>query len=165
RTAAGSRAEATPAPAVTPAATAATQPKPMQAHLTLATIQFTLAGGATKAKQGKIKASAVKLYQTVNGCGNLAALAKAEGATTVPLGQVNVKDLAADFRKILERTPNGRATPPLRSATGVQMFVVCAGGMVPGRQQVAQQEQGGGSKPFQMPTREEVQNRLYNQEL
>lgn len=162
RTAAGTKAEEAAPP---PPPTAATQPKPMQANLTLATIQFTLSDGASKAKQEKIKASAVKLYQTVNGCGNLSALAKAEGATTVPLGQVNVKDLAADFRKILERTPNGRATPPLRSASGVQMFVICAGGMVPGRQQMAAQEQGGGSKPFQMPTRDEIQNRLYNQEL
>jgi peptidyl-prolyl cis-trans isomerase SurA len=163
RTAAGSKPEPA-APAVTPAAAAPTQPKPMQAQITLASIQFTLGEGASKAKQEKIKNSAIKLYQTVNGCGSLGTLAKAEGATTVPLGQVNVKDLAPDFRKILQQTPNGRATPPLRSASGVQMFVVCAGGMVPARQQMAQQP-AAETKPFQMPTRDEIQNRLYNQEL
>jgi peptidyl-prolyl cis-trans isomerase SurA len=164
RTAAGSKPEAAPAPTPTPAAAAVEQPKPMQAHLTLSTIQIALPANADKAKQDKVRNSAIKLYQTVNGCGNLAALAKAEGATTVPLGLINVKDLAPDFRKILEKTPNGRATPPLRSANGVQMFVVCAGGMSPGRQAM-QQEAQGETKPFQMPTREEIQNRLYNQEL
>jgi peptidyl-prolyl cis-trans isomerase SurA len=164
RTAAGSKPEPA-APAVTPVSTAATEGKPMQAHLTLATIQFALSGSPSKEKQDKIKNSAIKLYQTVNGCGNLAALAKAEGATTVPLGQISVKDLAPDFRKILEKTPNGRATPPLRSSGGVQMFVVCAGGMVPGRGETLAQQPGGETKPFQMPTRDEIQNRLYNQEL
>jgi peptidyl-prolyl cis-trans isomerase SurA len=166
RTAAGSRPEpAAPVAAVTPASTGPAQGKPMQSQLTLATIQFALPGNATKEKQEKIKSSAVKLYQTVNGCANLAALAKAEGATTVPLGQVNVKDLAPDFRKILEKTPNGRSTPPLRSSGGVQMFVVCAGGMVPARGETLAAAPEGATKPFQMPTRDEVQNRLYNQEL
>jgi peptidyl-prolyl cis-trans isomerase SurA len=164
RMAAGAKPEPAAAPVATPASTGATEPKPMQAHLTLSTIQFTLAAGASKEKQEKIRNSAVKLYQTVNGCGNLSSLAKSEGATTVPLGQVSVKDLAPDFRKILEKTPNGRATPPLRSSGGVQMFVVCAGGMVPGRQAM-QQEAAGETKPFTMPTRDEIQNRLYNQEL
>jgi peptidyl-prolyl cis-trans isomerase SurA len=138
----------------------------MQSRLSLATIQFTLSASSSKEKQEKVRNSAIKLFQTVNGCGNLSALAKAEGATTVPLGQVSIKDLAADFRKILEKTPNGRATPPLRSASGVQMFVICSGGMVPGRDAVVQQQpQGETIHAFQMPTREEVQNRLYNQEL
>ncbi|MBI1210126.1 MAG: hypothetical protein GC190_01580 [Alphaproteobacteria bacterium] len=157
RTAAGSKPEKDPTPPP-----AATPPRPMQARITLATIQFTLAGDASKQKQEKVKNSAIKLYQTVHGCSNLSALANAEGAKTVPLGQVSVKDLAADFRKILERTPNGRATPPLRSASGVQMFVVCAGGMEPGTQ-AAQIE--GKTEPFEMPTREEILNRLYKQEL
>lgn len=161
RMAAGAKPD--PTPAAKPVATPATEPKPMQSRLTLATVQFALAGNAGKDKQEKVRTSAIKIYQTVNGCGNLATVAKAEGATMVPLGEVNVKDLAPDFRKILEKTPNGRATPPLRSASGVQMFVVCAGGMVPGRQ--AMQEAGGETKPFQMPTRDDIQNRLYNQEL
>ena len=165
RTAAGSKPEPAAAPAPTPASTAGSEPKPMQARLTLATLQFALAADASKEKQERVKNGAIKLYQTVNGCGNLAAQAKAEGATTVPLGQVSVKDLAPDFRKILEKTPNGRATPPLRSASGVQMFVVCAGGMIPGRQQMQQEAGGGEAKPFQMPTREDIQSRLYNQEL
>ena len=110
--------------------------------------------------------TAIKLFQSVNGCGNLAALAKANGATTVPLGAVDVKDLAPDFRKILEKTPNGRSTPPLRSGTGVQMFVICSGGMVPAQGQVAGGDTGDHTvKPFVMPTREDIQNRLYSQEL
>lgn len=161
RTAAGSRPEATPV-AAPPAAAA--DAKPMSSRITLSTIQIPVDAGASKAKQEKVRQIAIRLYQSVNGCGNLAALAKAEGATTVALGPVNVKDLAVDFRKLLEKTPNGRATPPLRAATGVQMFVVCAGGMIPGRAAVAAAP-AGSIKPFQMPTRDEIQQRLYGQEL
>ena len=165
RTAAGSKPEAepTPTPAALPASDAG-KPKPMSSHLTLASIQIPLAQGASKEKQEKVKQIAIRLYQSVNGCGNLTAQAKAVGATAVDLGPVNVKDLAADFRKILEKTPNGRSTPPLRSGSGVQMFVVCSGGMTPGRNAVAAAPEGS-TKPFQIPTRDEVQQRLYNQEL
>ena len=138
----------------------------MSNRISMATIQIPIGANASKAKQEQLKQTAIKLYQTVNGCSGLAALAKANGATTVPLGAVNVKDLAPDFRKILEKTPNGRSTPPLRSAAGVQMFVVCSGGMVPAQNQVV--ADGGGdhsAKPFVMPSRDDIQQRLYGQEL
>jgi peptidyl-prolyl cis-trans isomerase SurA len=167
RTAVGSKPEAPqPTPVATPVAAAADDGKPMSSRITMATIQIPLPAGASKEKQEKVRQSSIRLYQTVNGCGNLAAQAKAEGATTVPLGQVNVKDLAADFRKILEKTPNGRSTPPLRSQAGVQMFVICAGGMTPGRNAVvATNPEAATVKPFQMPTRDDIQQRLYSQEL
>jgi peptidyl-prolyl cis-trans isomerase SurA len=78
------------------------------------------------------------------------------------VGPVTVKDMAPQFVKILEKTPNGRSTPPLVGAEGVQMFVICSGGMVPevtmgeGRPTVIAQGE---------VTKEEVENRLYNQEL
>ena len=76
---------------------------------------------------------------------------------------MSVKDVAPQFRKILEETPNGRSTPPLRGATGVEMFVICSGGMVPAAQV------GGGPAPAAKAatevTKEEVESRLYNQEL
>ena len=161
RTAAGAKPEpAAPAPAP---AQAATEGKPMSSRLVMSTIQIPLPAGAPKEKQEKARLAAVHLYQTVNGCGNLAALAKAEGATTVSLGAVEVKDLAPDFRKILEKTPNGRSTPPLRSSAGVQMFVICSGGMTAGHAPVVEAE--ATTTAFQMPTRDEVQQRLFSQEL
>ena len=47
------------------------------------------------------------------------------------------------------------------------MFVVCAGGMVPGRDSVVAggPEGSGIVKPFVMPTRDDIQQRLYGQEL
>ena len=167
RSAAGSKPEAAVAPTPAAAPAASMQPKPMSSRITMATIQIPITSSASKEKQEQVKQIAVRLYQSVNGCGNLAALVKANGATTVPLGTVAVKDLAPDFRKILEKTPNGRSTPPLRSANGVQMFVVCAGGMVPGRDSVVAggPEGSGIVKPFVMPTRDDIQQRLYGQEL
>jgi peptidyl-prolyl cis-trans isomerase SurA len=164
RAAAGSKPEAAAAPPPPPAP--AQQPKPMSARISMSTIQLELSSAASKEKQEKVKQAAIRLFQTVNGCGNLAALASAHGGKVVPLGEVSVKDLAPDFRKILEKTPNGRSTPPLRSASGIQMFVVCSGGMVPGRNaEVAGGEGDHTVKPFVMPSRDDIQQRLYSQEL
>ena len=34
------------------------------------------------------------------------------------IGQMNVDEVAPQFKKILEQMPNGRSTPPLRGADG-----------------------------------------------
>ena len=78
------------------------------------------------------------------------------------IGPMSVKDMAPQFVKILEQTPNGRSTPPLRGATGVEMFVICSGGMVPTA------TAGGGGQTVSkssLVTKEEIENRLFNQEL
>jgi peptidyl-prolyl cis-trans isomerase SurA len=134
--------------------------KKMQATITLARIALPLAETASKAKQEQVRAASIELYRSVNGCQGAAAVAKSRGASFDMIGQMNVKDVAPQFRKILGETPNGRSTPPLRGATGVEMFVICSGGMVP-----PPNVGGGPVKTAQDVTKEEVENRLYNQEL
>jgi peptidyl-prolyl cis-trans isomerase SurA len=79
------------------------------------------------------------------------------------LGSITVKDMAPQFIKILEQTPNGRATPPLRGASGVELFVICSGGMIP----APGMQTGGGPKVVKAEevTKESIENRLFNQEL
>jgi peptidyl-prolyl cis-trans isomerase SurA len=98
----------------------------------------------------------------VNGCSSAGAIAKSHGGRFEMIGNMNVGDVAEQFRKILGETPNGRSTPPLRSAAGVEMFVICSGGMQPAV------TAGGGSQTVveaEKVTKEEVENRLYSQEL
>ena len=79
------------------------------------------------------------------------------------LGAITVKDMAPQFIKILEQTPNGRSTPPLRGATGVELFVVCSGGMVPAAGMQA--SAGPTTTKAKDVTKEDIENRLFNQEL
>ncbi len=137
--------------------------KKMQSAVTLGRIAIALSSGASKAKQEQVREVSIEIYRSVNGCSGAGAIAKSHGATFDMIGQMSVKDVAPQFRKILEQTPNGRSTPPLRGATGVEMFVICAGGMEP-----AVQVGGGGPGAVTAATdvtKEEVENRLYNQEL
>lgn len=136
----------------------------MKGVLQLGRISIPLADGASKAKQEQAKSLAVDLYRSVNGCSAAGSIAKSRGAKFDMLGSITVKDMAPQFIKILEQTPNGRATPPLRGATGVELFVICSGGMVP---PPGMQQAGGGSRTVKAEdvTKESIENRLFNQEL
>lgn len=136
--------------------------KRMQGVITLGRISIPLSSSASKAKQEQIRQVSIEIYRSVNGCSGAGAVATSRGGKFEMIGQMSVKDVAPQFRKILEETPNGRSTPPLRGATGVEMFVICAGGMQPALQV------GGGPGAVTAAaavTKEEVENRLYNQEL
>lgn len=146
---------------------AAAAPKPqaaqkMKSTLTLARISIPLPQGASKAKEDQIRQTSMELYRSINGCSTAGAVAKSRGAKFDTIGQMSVAEMAPQFVKILEQTPNGRSTPPLRGAGGVEMFVICAGGMVP-----AAQVGGGGPtvSTSKEVTKEEIENRLFNQEL
>lgn len=135
----------------------------MRGVLTLGRVSIPLAEGASKAKQEQAKNVSVELYRSINGCSSAGQVARSRGAKFDMIGSITVKDMAPQFVKILAQTPNGRATPPLRGATGVELFVICSGGMVPAVQV------GGGGGPTTTKakevTKEDIENRLFNQEL
>jgi peptidyl-prolyl cis-trans isomerase SurA len=135
----------------------------MKGTLTLGRIAIPLSDSASKAKQEQAKALSVELYRSINGCSSAGQIARSRGATFDMLGSITVKDMAPQFVKILEQTPNGRATPPLRGAQGVELFVICSGGMVPAVQV------GGPTGPTTVKakeaSKEEIENRLFSQEL
>jgi peptidyl-prolyl cis-trans isomerase SurA len=147
---------------------AAPPPKPqaaqkMRAVISIGRVSIALAGGASKAKQEQTKNLAIELYRSINGCGTASSVARSRGAKFEMIGEMSVKDMAPEFVKILSQTPNGRSTPPLRGQSGVEMFVVCAGGMIPapGTQTAA----GPTETVAPEVTRDAVENRLFNQEL
>lgn len=162
RSAAGSA----PAPQAAPAAAATPQPEQkMKPVITLARFSVPLAQGSPKAKEEQVRQSAIEIFRAVNGCSTAGALAKSRGAKFQLIGPVTVKDLAPPFIEILKKTPNGRSTPPLRGANGIEMYVICEGGMRP----AVTAGGGGGDQPSEKGSaevsKEDIENRLFNQEL
>ena len=76
---------------------------------------------------------AIRSYydRSVDGCSSAASIARSHGGNYTMIGSMGTTDLAPQFVKILGQTPNGRSTPPLRGASGIEMYVICAGGMIP----------------------------------
>jgi peptidyl-prolyl cis-trans isomerase SurA len=134
----------------------------MKSVITIAQVIIPLPEGASKAKEEQVRQQSIEIYRAINGCSGAAAIAKARGARYSMIGQMSTKDLAPQFVKILEQTPNGRSTPPLRGAAGVEMYVICAGGMIP-------PPSVGNAGPTvthqELVSKEEVENRLFSQEL
>jgi peptidyl-prolyl cis-trans isomerase SurA len=157
----GTKVDAQPK-AAAPAAPQAAQK--MKAIIELAQVVIPMTQGASKAKQDQVRQKSIDIYRSINGCGTAAQVAKAHGARFQRFGSMNTKEMAPQFVKILSQTPNGRSTPPLVGSQGVEMYVICSGGMVPAA--TAMQE---GPRPTVTAqsdvTKEDVENRLYNQEL
>lgn len=151
---------ATPQPAAQPAQAPQPEQK-MKAVVTLARVSVPLDENAPKAKLEQMRQNAIEIFRSINGCPTAGAIAKSRGAKFDMIGPMTVKDLAPQFADILRKTPNGRSTPPLRGAKGIEMYVICEGGMRPAA------SVGGGEqdRPNTEASREEIENRLFNQEL
>lgn len=149
---------AAPAPAVQ-----AQPEQKMKAVITLGRMSVPMAQGVSKAKEEQVRNTAIELFRSVNGCSTAGAAARSRGAKFDMIGPVTVKDLAPQFVDILKKTPNGRSTPPLRGAKGIEMYVICEGGMKPAVTIGGASE--GGDKPAAEVTKEEIEGRLFNQEL
>jgi peptidyl-prolyl cis-trans isomerase SurA len=160
RLAAGSAPQKQAAPQPAQAAQPEQKMKPV---VTLGRISLPVAGTPSKAKEEQIRNVSIEIFRNVNGCGTAGQVAKARGATFQMVGAVTVRDLAPQFADILRKTPNGRATPPLRGAKGVELYVICEGGMRPAVAPGGQDEMG--EKPAAEVNKEEIENRLFNQEI
>ncbi|MFN9161374.1 MAG: peptidylprolyl isomerase [Alphaproteobacteria bacterium] len=161
RLAAGSAPQKAAAP---PPAQVAQPEQKMKPVVTLGRISLPIAGTPSKAKEEQIRTASIDIFRSVNGCVSAGQVAKARGATFQMVGAVTVRDLAPQFADILRKTPNGRATPPLRGAKGVELYVICEGGMRPAVSAGGSPDEMG-EKPAAEVTKEEIENRLFNQEL
>ena len=92
---------------------------------------------------------AIKTKAT-GGCDGLTAAAQGvQGVTVGDLGQADIKDLAPAFRTAVEPLQANQVSEPVRTAQGLHLIAVCS------------RTAAGG----QMPTREDIENRLFSQEL
>lgn len=99
------------------------------------------------AAQAKLEA----LRPRINGCENLEAAANGiEGVVAGDMGEAEPKDLAPGFREAAEGLSPGQVSQPIRTNLGLHLVAVCAKRSAGGRA---------------MPTAEQVENRLYGQQL
>jgi peptidyl-prolyl cis-trans isomerase SurA len=98
------------------------------------------------AAEAKLNALRPKL----NGCDNLVAeAAKVDGVISGDLGEAETKDLAPAFRDAAEKLQIGQVSEPIRTDAGLHLIAMC-------------NKHLGGA---QQMTRDQIENRLYGEEL
>jgi len=106
----------------------------------------------------EIKQRAMGLANGVRGrarsCSDLPAIsAQLQGTVYTRLGEVNPKDLAQEVREALSKTAPGEVAPPFFSAAGLEVIMRCD---PPLPQKLV---------AFQLPTRDELQQQLFLQQM
>ena len=105
---------------------------------------------ATDDQMATANAKLVALRPKLSGCDNLEAqAAKVQGAVSGNLGEAETKDLAPAFRTAAEGLKVGEVSEPIRTDAGLHLIAMC------GRRR-------GGADQL---TPEQIENRLYGQEL
>jgi peptidyl-prolyl cis-trans isomerase SurA len=105
---------------------------------------------AAEAAMDRVHAAGEKL----KGCTNVAAVAASEpGMTALDLGHLSINQVTEPLRQIVANLEAGEVSPPFRGAGGAQVLVVCSRDMETTK------------TPLTPPTREEIQARLYNQQI
>jgi len=125
---------------------------PMMATLELKQVLVPLAADASKEEVKKARKQADKVRAALDGCKNIdSAARKAENASVANLGRLTVAQLADRFQPAVATLGAGRASEPVRTEAGLHVLVVCS------REDLA--------KNSQIPSRDQIQDRLYNQQL
>jgi peptidyl-prolyl cis-trans isomerase SurA len=108
---------------------------------------------AADASPAELEAARVKLEALrtqITGCDQLdAQAAKVEGVVAGDLGEADVNDLSASFRDAVAPLQVGQVSAPVRTNAGLHLVALCG-------------KRSGGPN---QPTREDVENRLTEQEL
>jgi peptidyl-prolyl cis-trans isomerase SurA len=106
--------------------------------------------GATDKQVADANAELFALKGKLNGCDNLQAEgAKFKEVVTGDLGETETKDLAPAFRDAAEKLEVGQVSDPIRTDAGMHLVAVCSRHM-------------GGAQAM---TKDQIENRLYGEEL
>lgn len=105
-------------------------------------------------KVGQIaKQIQMAVEQAPSGCDVAAKIpTQAPGVMFFPLGPTKVADLNENVRKMLEKTEAGGVAEPFRSDAGIEIFVRCEPRVVK-------------KLKFPVPTREQVENQLFSEQI
>ena len=96
------------------------------------------------------QAKLVTLRSEVHGCDQLEAQAnKVTGVVAGDLGETSLDDLSPDFRTAIDGLKPGEISQPVRTAQGLHVIAVCG------------RHVGGGKEP----TRADIENRIYGEQL
>jgi peptidyl-prolyl cis-trans isomerase SurA len=102
----------------------------------------------------------------LQGCANASAVASSNKAFKyAALPMTAFSQIAPFFQQAIMATPEGQASRPVRSPMGVHVVIVCKKDAEIVRQAAKPTPQAVAEKEPAMPDKEEVQGRLYNQQL
>lgn len=105
------------------------------------------------ASQTDLQAATAKLEAlrpTITGCADMEAkAASVQGAVAGDLGEASVEDLSPAFRQAAQTLQQNQVSAPIRTNVGVHLIAVC------GKRRTGADQ----------PTREQIENRLYGQQL
>ena len=109
-----------------------------------------LAAGAPLAEVEAARARLEALRPTLSGCENFEQRAgAAEGIVVGDLGEAEIADLAPEFQSVAQQLQPGQISAPVRTEVGLHIVAVCS------------KRQGGA----QIPTSEQIEDTLYEQQL
>ena len=109
-----------------------------------------LPADATPAQVSDAEAKLAALKEAAGTCRNLEAeAAKVQGVVAGDLGEASIDELSPDFRKVVDGLKSGEMGGPVRTGVGLQLIGVCA-------------RRTGGA---QAPTRIDIENRIYAEQL
>ena len=118
-------------------------------NLRQAAVSLPASATAAEVQAAQSQLMAIK-SKSVGGCAGLTTAAQgAPGVAVSDLGQADIKDLAPAFRAAVEPLQANQVSDPVRTAVGLHLIAVCSRTVAGG----------------QMPSREDIENRLFSQEL
>jgi peptidyl-prolyl cis-trans isomerase SurA len=102
----------------------------------------------------------------LQGCSNASAVASSNKAFKyAALPMTAFSQIAPFFQQAIMATPEGQASRPVRSPMGVHVIIVCKKDVETVRQAAKPAPQAVAEKEPSMPDKEEIQGRLYNQQI
>ena len=125
---------------------------PLKAKVTLQQIMIPLSKNASADAADNAREKALAVQQALNGCGNIRQAAKKAGNAQVSsLGRIAMTDITGRFRTAVATLKAGEFSEPVRSDAGLHIMVVC--------------DREDAEVSETLPSRDQIENRLYNQQL
>ncbi len=129
------------------------QPGLPEGTVPLARILLPMPAKIPKELQERALQVAESIRQSIKSCANLKQLSEqVKGSVYMSLGNMKVDQLSPELRNALANTQSGDVAAPYMSSAGVEIIVRCD----PRIEKVV---------AFQMPTRKEVEDRLFNDQM
>ncbi|ANK82658.1 MAG: hypothetical protein TEF_19040 [Rhizobiales bacterium NRL2] len=102
------------------------QRQPEKVQVELSQILIPLGRNAPQQAVDEARARAAALRPGIAGCADAARLAgDVQGAQAADLGRLRIGDLPVDFRSAISDLDVGGVSPPLRTAAGIHLLIVC----------------------------------------
>jgi peptidyl-prolyl cis-trans isomerase SurA len=124
---------------------------------------------APKASDAQVQAATALANETrekLEGCSNAAAVAAGQKKlqfTALPM--MPFAQIAPFFQQAIMATPEGKTSTPMRSPMGLHLIIVCKKEVEEARAPVRPVRQASAEAEPSMPNPQEIQGRLYNQQL